>query len=103
MSIDTQEGLRPSRKDDLISFCYSIILLIGGKLPWECIRLNNEEELCKAILNSKKKYNLEVLLEDLPHVFEEIFKYCIGLKYDEEPNYNKLYELIDNSLTNNDS
>ena len=102
MSIDTQEGLRPSRKDDLISFCYSIIRLIGGKLPWECIRLDNEEKLYEAILNSKKQNNSEELFEDLPHVFEEIFNYCIGLKYDEEPNYNKLNDLINGSLTNSD-
>lgn len=39
--------LETSRKDDLESIFYTLMIMIKGNLPWNCKKLNNEEILRK--------------------------------------------------------
>jgi serine/threonine protein kinase len=80
-SINVQQGIEATRRDDLESILYIIIFLLKKCLPWENCR---EGE----VLQKKKEYSetsIKFLLD-----------YCRNLKFDEKPNYSLFYEFFKN-------
>ena len=52
-SINALKGYEHSRRDDLESLCYIFIYFLKGKLPWQKIKAQNNEEKYKKILQKK--------------------------------------------------
>ena len=65
-SANTLRGVEPSRRDDLESFCYLLLYLMKGSLPWDYI--NEESEINEILLIYKMKQYMtpEMLFCDLP-------------------------------------
>jgi len=76
------------RKDDLISWMYSLIEMISGKLPW-----HEAKELEQA--QRIKEGTADILLfEGMPSSLIRIFKYINTLGFYCEPNYDLIEEAL---------
>jgi serine/threonine protein kinase len=80
-SLHAQNGLQLSRRDDLISWFYSVMELASGHLPWPGSADRQTTASLKATLG------VEQLCEDLPIEFMDIYKYINTLEFETKPNY----------------
>uniref|UniRef100_UPI00398ED20A serine/threonine-protein kinase VRK1-like isoform X1 n=1 Tax=Pristiophorus japonicus TaxID=55135 RepID=UPI00398ED20A len=100
-SIDAHKGVAPSRRGDLEILGYCMLQWLCGKLPWEQ-NLKNPV----AVQQAKIK-----LMENLPTSVQQCFpsgsesseivnylSYVSTLKYEERPQYQKLHNILLNSL-----
>lgn len=95
-SLNVQDGIEPSRRDDLESLGYVLIYLLKKTLPWQGAIGNTKRERHDYVLNIKKSVSLIELCTDLPYEFLLYMSYCRKLNYDEIPNYNYLYNIFYN-------
>lgn len=104
ISLNIHNGITPSRRDDLISLGYIFIFLLYKDLPWDNFPIfenkNNYEEI--HVLHPKNQYikqlkQIETLKKQENSIHQFIYyyiKYCYSLKYNEEPNYYSIKQLI---------
>jgi serine/threonine protein kinase len=91
-SINSHKKLELSRRDDLISLGYIMIYLYYGRLEWSDININKDiEESNKKIIFLKKNI---LLFPTLPSFILTILEYSYALKFDQEPDYPFLIQLI---------
>ena len=97
-SINALKGFELSRRDDLESFCYMIIFFILKKLPWQGIKAQTQAKRYKKNCELKEMFNIDEYKKTIPIEIITIFKYVKKLKFDEEPNYDKIRNLFNNFL-----
>ena len=86
VSVNVHKGCEPSRRDDIESLLYVILYLFTGTLGW--LKETNDNKKCRIkeeLLN----------LHDIPYFFKVMITYIRGLKFEEKPNYDFLFKLID--------
>jgi len=97
-SINVQDGIEASRRDDLISLGYILLYCYNGKLPWQTNNMNSslseQTEKLEFIKKTKREIQLIDLCKDMPYEFLIYMDYCKNLKYDEKPNYEYLRTLF---------
>jgi serine/threonine protein kinase len=71
----------PSRRDDVISWFYSIVEIAKGKLPWKDVQDNHLCMSCKQTITAEK------LCGGLPERMQTIWNSIKALEFEEEPNY----------------
>ena len=91
-SIYAHDGEDLSRRDDLISWFYSVIELVQRRLPWPGSK--DREETYRI----KKSIEPEELCKNLPKQFLKIFNDIMKLEFHDKPNYNKYFQLIDDAI-----
>ena len=93
-SANTLRGVEPSRRDDLESFCYLLLYLMRGSLPWD--HINEESEINEILIIYKMKQYMtpEMLFSELPSQMIKFYKYCKTLEFDQKPNYKYLRSLL---------
>lgn len=100
-SINSHKGIELSRRDDLISIFYMLIYFAKGSLPWQGLpqpppgSKGGKRDPKQVIFEAKKNTPLKVLCSDLPEEFLEMGIYLRSLKFEETPNYEYLYRLLD--------
>jgi hypothetical protein len=77
-----------SRKDDLISWIYTLVTISGNVLPWS--QLGNPDQIAK----SKDQNSLMELCAVLPPAFQPIAEHITSLEYASVPNYEMMHELL---------
>jgi len=87
-SIHAHDSYELSRRDDLISWFYSLIELAEGKVPWPGSKDRKNTEKLKR--NTKP----EKLCKSLPKVFIGIYVYIMELGFDEKPDYDMILSRI---------
>lgn len=96
-SINIHDGIESSRRDDIISLCYTFISLYGKTLPWhdlcDKLKIDSYDTICNEIKNLKK--SLTWLL-DMPGEFITILLYCHNLEFLDKPNYNYILNILEN-------
>ena len=99
-SANTLRGVEPSRRDDLESFCYLLLYLMKGSLPWD--HINEESEINEILIIYKMKQYMtpEMLFRDLPLQMAKFYKYCKSLEFEQKPNYKYLRSLLISILKN---
>ena len=99
-SANTLRGVEPSRRDDLESFCYLLLYLMKGSLPWD--HINEESEINEILIIYKMKQYMtpEMLFIDLPLQMAKFYKYCKSLEFEQKPNYKYLRSLLISILKN---
>ena len=88
-SLNVHKLFEPTRRDDVISWFYSLIEMSKGTLPWADVRDRNLSMSCKQTISPEK------LCQGLPEKVVEIWKCIKDLKFDEEPDYELIYQYID--------
>jgi hypothetical protein len=82
-----------SRRDDLMSWFYSVVEIAAGKLsgPGGSDRA--------VTVTVKKRIDVTLLCQDLPEEFVKIYKYLNRLKFTQKPDYRFLAKLIQKSIS----
>jgi serine/threonine protein kinase len=80
-SVHAHDEKQLSRRDDLISWFYSVVEMAQGSLPWPGSRNNEETIRCKEMLKASE------LCTNLPPGFRRIWKYLKQMQFDQKPNY----------------
>ena len=88
------KGVEPSRRDDLESLGYLLIDLYTQQLPWSNVVGKNPYEIAKKVYNLKKFVLIDVLCKDLPKEMIEFISYTKSLKFEEDPNYSYLSNIL---------
>ena len=88
ISINVHLGNEVSRRDDIESLGYNIIYFMKGKLPWSHIGDNH------YIRQKKIDISMDELCEGLPEEFKKYIEYSRKLKFEQEPDYTYLSELL---------
>lgn len=85
-----------SARDDLESMGYMLIWFLKANLPWCDINYLKLPllEMLKIVGEMKVATEVNVLCKGLPEEFTTYLKYCRGLKFMEEPDYEYLRELF---------
>ena len=105
-SCNAIQGYEISRRDDLESLGYVILYLANGCwLPWQNDDKNTnleDKQLAKIIGKMKMEISEEKLCCGLPEEFISYMKYVKHLEFEEEPNYQYLYNLFLSVLSKNE-
>ncbi|EDV20287.1 uncharacterized protein TRIADDRAFT_32197 [Trichoplax adhaerens] len=91
-SINAHHSKELSRRDDLWSMFYMIVEFRLGTLPWK--KIKNKEE----IVTVKENCDPNDFFRFLPREFEQIYNHIKSLQYEDEPDYDLLISLIDQSI-----
>lgn len=92
-SLHAQDNEELSRRDDLISWFYSMIEMAKSKTPWPG---NDNKKLAKQL---KKSLTKDQLCEGFPPEFKEIYDLIFSLNYEDEPNYERIKEILMKLMT----
>ena len=90
-----------SRKDDLESLMYILILFLKGDLPWcksGTLIKGNKFEYYK---NIKELNTIDKLCKDVPREFSFIFESIRNLKFDSEPDYDIYINILEKFIEKN--
>ena len=93
-SLNSQMGYEQSRRDDLESLGYCLVYMLKGYLPWQGIRDVNKREKHERIFDKKVDTSIGELCNQLPIEVARYMYYCRDLKFEEDPNYDKLKEMF---------
>jgi serine/threonine protein kinase len=89
VSLNVHNGIEPSRRDDIESIIYVLLFLLYGTLDWY------EEKSISNVILYKSKLTKE---EIIPNIIKQMLFYVYQLKFEDKPNYNYLYNMLQNSL-----
>ena len=97
-SANAQRGMQQSRRDDLESIGYVILLFFKGKLPWDLGESTDltlsEKDVYLKTYKKKKFMQTNILCKGCPNELEEYFKYVRSLKFEEDPDYQKMRDFF---------
>ncbi|OHS97190.1 Casein kinase I isoform alpha [Tritrichomonas foetus] len=91
-SIHAHEGRELSRRDDLLSWFYSIIELAESRVPWPGSRDRDRT------FYMKKSTKPEHLCRALPIEFAMIYNNLMSLQFDQKPDYRALNNLLSEAM-----
>lgn len=98
-SVNILSGIRPSRRDDLISLGYTMVYLAKGKLPWLKLRGGSHQKLRLKVAKRKTWCDKFWTCLGLPKVFMMYFSYVSNLAYEDDPDYDMLRGLMKQGST----
>lgn len=94
-SVNSHKGYELSRRDDIESLIYTFAFLKNKNLPWDCDDCDGEKkEIQERILNKKNQLNLEFNWLEINY----LLLYIKTVKFEEQPNYNYINGVINNSM-----
>jgi serine/threonine protein kinase len=91
-SINAHDGMELGRRDDIISWFYTIVEIAERKLPWPGSKDRDET------YRLKREATAAGLCRSLPPQFIAIYEATLALGFADEPNYGEFYRLIDEAL-----
>ncbi|KAI7817878.1 kinase-like domain-containing protein [Gamsiella multidivaricata] len=93
-SINIHCGREHTRRDDIESVGYMLLELMIGTLPWSGISARNSRQGWAKMREIKEDIDLDELCEGLPRGFMTYIGYTRSLRFDEEPDYEYLQNLL---------
>ncbi len=88
VSLNVHKHIEPSRRDDIESCIYIILLLLFGKLEW-----SNKTNIEEIIF-------LKTQLTNIPEFIKNLLYYTRQLKFTEKPNYDFLINILSEEYNN---
>ena len=103
ISYNAARGVEHSRRDDMLSIGHMLAFLAGNKLPWQGYEIHgpNAKRNYEKVVELKRISKPEDICRGLPEEFAEYIKYCKGLNFEQEPDYEKLRNLFKQVLIKN--
>ena len=98
VSINTHKGIEQSRRDDIESSLYIITYFLNGKLNWDGIKCKTKEEKIQKIMEKKEEFKNNKEYKKLPQTFSQIFQYVYHIGFEEKPNYEYIFGIINKGL-----
>ena len=98
ISINTHKGFEQSRRDDIESALYIIVYFLNGKLDWDGIKCKTKDEKIKKIMEKKEEFKNNKEYKKLPQSFSQIFQYVYNINFEEKPNYEYIFGVINKGL-----
>jgi len=92
------EGYDASRRDDLFALGYVLLHLLRGELPWLDISHKDKKVRNKRIGQKKAETSDKELCRGFPRQFVEYFRYLRSLDFYDEPDYDRLQDMMDTVL-----
>ena len=89
-SIYTHQGIEQSRRDDLESIGYVLLLFLKGSLPWQGLKDDRIEDKFYKIMEKKLQIPIEILCLNLPQEIVFYLKYVRSLRFEDKPDYDIL-------------
>ena len=101
ISINTHLGIEQSRRDDLESIGYVLLLFLKGSLPWQGMKDQgiNITDKFRKIMEKKLQIPVEILCLNLPIEMVFYFKYVKSLRFESKPDYDLLRGFFINMLS----
>lgn len=93
-SLNAHDEKELSRRDDLISWFYSMVHLADGRLPWP------SSSGKKITIQMKREMSPDELCEMLTPEFIDIYNMICALNYEDEPDYDGIISLMKKSISN---
>eukprot|EP00927_Polykrikos_kofoidii_P026068 TRINITY_DN23284_c0_g1_i2.p1 TRINITY_DN23284_c0_g1~~TRINITY_DN23284_c0_g1_i2.p1 ORF type:complete len:373 (+),score=63.16 TRINITY_DN23284_c0_g1_i2:122-1240(+) len=93
-SLNALRGHEQSRRDDLEAVGYMLLQFLIGSLPWSGLEAATKSEKLSRILDTKKRTALDGLCSGLPEAFPTYLRIVRGLKFEERPPYDDLFNLF---------
>ena len=87
-SLHAHGGISLSRRDDLISWFYSLVEMAVGKLPWPG---GKDKAMTYEV---KRSITPQKLCKSLPQEFQEIYSIVVHLEFNSDPDYEGLSKLL---------
>ena len=87
-SLHAHGGISLSRRDDLISWFYSLVEMAVGKLPWPG---GKDKAMTYEV---KRSITPQKLCKSLPPEFQEIYSIVVHLEFNSDPDYDALSKLL---------
>jgi serine/threonine protein kinase len=94
-SLNAHEGLELGRRDDLISWVFSLFELMTGGLPWPASRDRNESH------EAKLRADIPEFCKQLPPQIFEIYEDLQTYGFQERPHYDDIEELLFAAMAQN--
>lgn len=94
MSKNVNGWIRMTRRDDMISLGYMMVYLQKLTLPWLNIGLIGKKDKYEKVYKMKECVDLGELCDGCVRGMEEYMRYCYGLDFEEEPDYDYLLGLF---------
>ena len=91
-SVYAHDGMDLSRRDDIISWLYTIVECVDRKLPWPGSR--NKDQTYQM----KKEITVSQLCRGLPRQFIPIFQRSMKISYYDKPDYDAYYVWLDEAI-----
>ena len=76
VSINTHNGIQPTRRDDMEALANIFIYLARGALPWQGIRCPTKQEKYERIRVAKLNTSISQLCDGLPSCFADLLSYA---------------------------
>lgn len=101
-SINAHKGYEQSRRDDIMSLGYTLILFLKGSLPWHEFRFEDIHTKLAKIQEMKEKTAYDELTDDIHPNFKKFMQYGFELGFFAQPNYDYLISLFIEMLEGKD-
>ncbi|KAK8860564.1 hypothetical protein M9Y10_012229 [Tritrichomonas musculus] len=88
-SMYAHEGKELGRRDDIFSWIFTVIQMVDKRLPWPG---HKDPEKTYKIKQQIRPYDL---CRSLPRVFTTIYIKTLGYLFEDEPDYQNFYKLLD--------
>ena len=98
-SITTHQGCEQGRRDDLESLGHVLMYFLRGRLPWQSLPAKTKKAKYRKIMEKKIETKLHDLCKGFPEEFAQLLQYCRNLKFDEEPDYQRLVQMFQTAYT----
>ena len=89
-SINAHIGIEQSRRSDIESLLYCLVYFAKGSLPWQNIKLSDEQEKHAKVMECKLATPIELLCKGLPQEFTNALHHARNLRFEDEPDYHYL-------------
>ncbi|KAK6756937.1 hypothetical protein RB195_015016 [Necator americanus] len=101
-SLSAHNGEEQSPRDDLESWFYMMVELLSGFLPWSDFHHDSINEVRAMKEHSRTLEGSNLLFQFCPRVeFRRLQKYLDGLKFNSQPDYTFIAEMVQLAMKNN--
>ena len=93
-SISAHIGIEQSRRDDMESIGHVLMYFNRASLPWQGLKAATMKQKCEKISEMKMTTPVDVLCKGFPVEFALYLNHCLGLSFEEAPDYEYLRQLF---------